>query len=86
VAGFDQGCQIFLGPKYQNGGKYTKLPQNIPSGLNGRKIDQMVIKYTKIFPSKIYPNWDFWFENKPSGNPGFDPAVLRFKLLRNLYD
>jgi hypothetical protein len=19
--------------------------------------------------SKIYPNWDFWFENKPSGNP-----------------
>jgi hypothetical protein len=21
-------------------------------------------------PSKIYPNWDFGFENKPSGNPG----------------
>jgi hypothetical protein len=21
-------------------------------------------------PSKIYPNWDFWFENIPSGNPG----------------
>jgi hypothetical protein len=20
-------------------------------------------------PSKIYPNLDFWFENKPSGNP-----------------
>jgi hypothetical protein len=20
-------------------------------------------------PSKIYPNWAFWFENKPSGNP-----------------
>jgi hypothetical protein len=19
--------------------------------------------------SKIYPTWDFWFENKPSGNP-----------------
>jgi hypothetical protein len=19
-------------------------------------------------PSKIYPNWDFWFENIPSGN------------------
>jgi hypothetical protein len=18
---------------------------------------------------KIYPNWDFWFENKPSGSP-----------------
>jgi hypothetical protein len=21
-------------------------------------------------PSKDYPNLDFWFENKPSGNPG----------------
>jgi hypothetical protein len=20
-------------------------------------------------PSKIYPNFEFWFENKPSGNP-----------------
>jgi hypothetical protein len=20
-------------------------------------------------PCKIYPNWAFWFENKPSGNP-----------------
>jgi hypothetical protein len=20
--------------------------------------------------SKVYPNWDFWFENRPSGNPG----------------
>jgi hypothetical protein len=20
--------------------------------------------------SKIYPDWDFWFEKKPSGNPG----------------
>jgi hypothetical protein len=25
-------------------------------------------------PSKIYPNWYFWFENKPSGNP--DPESL----------
>jgi hypothetical protein len=23
-------------------------------------------------PSKIDPNWDFWFENKPSGNPGLN--------------
>jgi hypothetical protein len=22
--------------------------------------------------SKICPNWDFWFENIPSGNPGLD--------------
>jgi hypothetical protein len=24
-------------------------------------------------PSKIYPNWDFWFENIPSGNPDIEP-------------
>jgi hypothetical protein len=21
-------------------------------------------------PSKNYPNWEFWFENMPSGKPG----------------
>jgi hypothetical protein len=26
-----QGCQIFLGAKYQIGEKYTKLPQTIPN-------------------------------------------------------
>jgi hypothetical protein len=25
-------------------------------------------RYTFARPSKIYPNWDFWFENMPSGN------------------
>jgi hypothetical protein len=32
----------------------------------------MVIKFTNIVlarHSQIYPNWDFWFENIPSGNP-----------------
>jgi hypothetical protein len=37
-------------------------------------MDQVTIKYTNIFHPKkfpkIYPNLDFWFENKPSGNPG----------------
>jgi hypothetical protein len=37
LCGRGQGCQIFLGAKYQNGGKYTKLTQ----------IDQMDKKYTK---------------------------------------
>jgi hypothetical protein len=39
--GYLQGCQIFLGPKYQNGEKYTKLPQNIQ---NGHKIFPMAVK------------------------------------------
>jgi hypothetical protein len=33
----------------------------------------MAIKYINIIsnlrPSKIEPDWDFWFEKKPSGNP-----------------
>jgi hypothetical protein len=47
--------------------------------LNAHKIYPMVVKYSKwpefkkIFSiprsSKIYPNWDFWSEIKPSGNP-----------------
>jgi hypothetical protein len=36
--------------------KFTKQPQNIPTS-------------SVAMPSKIYPNWDFWFENKPCGNP-----------------
>jgi hypothetical protein len=36
-----QGCQIFIGPKYQSGEEYTKLPQNIPNGL---KIFPMAVK------------------------------------------
>jgi hypothetical protein len=31
-------------------------------------LDRMVSSIAR--PPKIYPNWDFWFENKPSGNPG----------------
>jgi hypothetical protein len=25
--------------------------------------------FSNLRHSKIYPNWDFWFEKKPSGNP-----------------
>jgi hypothetical protein len=29
-----QGCQIFLDSTYQNGGKYTKLPQHYQMAVN----------------------------------------------------
>jgi hypothetical protein len=45
----------------------------------GHKMHQMAVIYSKWLqniltfsipkPSKIYPNWNFWSENKPSGNP-----------------
>jgi hypothetical protein len=63
-----QGCQIFLGPIYQNGGKYTQLPQNRynkwPQNIsNGRQIDQMAIKYFQ------------WPSNRPNGHKIFPMAV-----------
>jgi hypothetical protein len=70
VARFSMVHDTKTGKMYQINTKCTKWSQNIP---NVRKIFQMEIKYFNIFHSKvrqIYPNWDFWFENKPSGNPG----------------
>jgi hypothetical protein len=64
----EQGCQIFLGPNipnwekiYLNDHKQYQKTTNIPKG---RKIFLMIIKYSNIFHSKIYQNWDFRFENK----------------------
>jgi hypothetical protein len=48
---------------YQMDKKYLKSPKNIP---NGHKNMQTI---SNLSPTKIYPNWDFWFENKPPGNP-----------------
>jgi uncharacterized protein affecting Mg2+/Co2+ transport len=33
-------------------------------------------------PSKIYSNWDFWFENKPSGNPDQEknPTIVSYNV------
>jgi hypothetical protein len=45
------------------------------------KICRMTVKYTKMFfrtPSQIYQNWDFWYENTPSGNPGFKCQIIQF--------
>jgi hypothetical protein len=71
----EQGCQIYLGPTFQNG-------QNI---RNYRKIYQMAVNIPTLSitrPSKIYPNWDFWFENIPSGNPVLERTrnLFIFKL------
>jgi hypothetical protein len=50
----------------------------------GTKTDRMSIKNIALAsiarPSKIYPNWDFWSENKPSGNPatGANPTIVTY--------
>jgi hypothetical protein len=54
----------------------TKWSKNIP---NGRNIFKTVKEY-QCFPfqgpPKFYPNWEFWFENMPSGNPGWSDGSL----------
>jgi hypothetical protein len=74
---FKQGCQIFLGPTYQNrklyqnDQRYTQCPQNIPFF---HKIDQLAIKYPNIFHWKTLqkcPKWGFFVWNVLSGNPVF---------------
>jgi hypothetical protein len=52
--------------------KYTQKPLHIPTS-------------SIASPSKIYPNYDFWLENMPSGNPGMASNV-RFQFFRFLDD
>jgi hypothetical protein len=44
--------------------EYTKWSENDP------KEQQNIPESSIARASKIYPSLDFWFENKPSGNPG----------------
>jgi hypothetical protein len=45
-----------------NGHKIDQMAKNIPHG-------QKYITISAIArPSKIYPNWNFWFQKLPSGN------------------
>jgi hypothetical protein len=86
---YQQGCQIFLGTWDHNRDKYTKLAQNLS---NCHKISQMSVKYRKwpwyiptisnLRPSKIYPNWYFWSENKPSGDPDYQPRILNSIIMQ----
>jgi hypothetical protein len=51
---------------YQMVFKYPKSSYDIPSG-------HKIYKRFPIWgPPKFTQNWDFWVENKPSGNPVFD--------------
>jgi hypothetical protein len=51
------------------------MPKNIP---NGHKIYQHFSFQGPPNFSKFYSNWDFWFENKPSGN------LVHMEMISNL--
>jgi hypothetical protein len=87
------GCQIFLGQNIPKWEQFTKLPQTIP---NCHTLCQIAIKYSKWSQNittfsiprhfKIYPNWYFWFENKPSSNPAsYSYAHSQRRLRKNTF-
>jgi hypothetical protein len=52
------------------------MGENVPNGhkicqMTGKLTEWTYVKYTNIIarPTKVYTNWDFWFEKEPSGNP-----------------
>jgi hypothetical protein len=66
--------------------KQGKISQTAPKLPNSHNIYEMAVIYFKwphnvpTFsiprPSKIDPNWDFWYENMPSGNPDADEGFF----------
>jgi hypothetical protein len=83
MADFLAGFARFFVIQYTKAGKIYKL---ITKLQNAHKIYPMVAEYYKwqeyitafSIPRscKIYPNWDFWSEKKPSGNPALWPPFL----------
>jgi hypothetical protein len=58
----------------------TKLLNDLkiyPTGIIYSKWALNTPKFSIVRPSKIYPNWDFWFENIPSGNPACAREIPR---------
>jgi hypothetical protein len=52
---------------------YYQMPINYIYQMPINYIYQMAIKYQTLLipkPSKLYPNWYFWYAKIPSGNPG----------------
>jgi hypothetical protein len=58
-------------------GELYQIVPKLPNGhkmyqIGSRNIFQRAREYTNLFHSKALqynPNWNFWFENVPSGNP-----------------
>jgi hypothetical protein len=49
--------------------------------LKNSKWPKIISMFFNPGPYKIFPTWDFWFENKPSGNPGVDALEMEIQLL-----
>jgi hypothetical protein len=52
--------------------KYSNYPLNIPNGQKN------ISTFSNLRPYLFFLNWDFLFENKPSGNPVETPLEKNF--------
>jgi hypothetical protein len=83
-----QGCQIFHFTIFQSGKnipidyKITKCPLNIPYCRKVFPMTKHITTFSIPRSSKIYPNWYFWSEKKPSGNPVHIAEGTLFTLLK----
>jgi hypothetical protein len=88
-------ARFFMTQCTKTGKIYTILPQNYRMAVKYTNCQYLIPNGHKIFQpfsnsrlSQIYPNWDFWFENIPSGNPGpqeksmeKNPWLLAFTII-----
>jgi hypothetical protein len=67
-----KGLKKYQRAKYvPNGQIFTKYPKKFQLAVMYFKRIYNIPTFSIPRPIKIYPNWDFWFENARSGNPGF---------------
>jgi hypothetical protein len=62
-----------------------RIALKLPNGHKLCMISIMAIEYTNLYtpmPSKIFPNWYFWFENTPSGNPGPTTCIWNMSIVQ----
>jgi hypothetical protein len=54
--------------------KFTKFLYTVPKGHKTHQMAINIPAVSNLMPSKAFPNWYFWYANKPSGNPGTDAS------------
>jgi hypothetical protein len=66
---------------YQNGKNVPNDHKLYQTAINYPKWSKNITTFSITRPSKIYPKWDFLFENKPSGNPAANEGEREKELI-----
>jgi hypothetical protein len=64
--------------------KFSNAPKIYPTVVKYCKLPEYISTFSIPRSSKIYSNWDFWSEKKPSGSPGSEGSSReRLHRLKN---